>query len=230
MSDYPPGAALFLFLLFACAAASAICIVSGSDPASIHLATLLVWSLLGVFNESFSVYIPRGNIYISTIEAVFFAAYLSGGALTALICIAVTVLFGIQKKEGGFRHLFSKPFRLTLFNICHYVMILFLVDGGYTFLHRVSGGLVILPALVTAPFFFLFSCLLNALFYKLEEGRSFLNYLKEIFGPYYADALPAGFAAVIIAPTYPKYGLVSVLFFLTPIFVARLKFLDKASG
>jgi hypothetical protein len=227
MSDYPPGAALFLFSLFACAVVSAVCIVAGGDPASIRPATLLVWSILGVFSESFSVYIPRGKIYISTVEAIFFAAYLSGGAPTALICIAATVLFRIQRKEGGLSHLFSVPFRLTLFNLCLYFVA---CDRCYTFLRNLSGGLRILPALVTAPFFLLFSCVLNVLFYKLEERRPFLNYLKEIFGPYYADALPASLGAVIIAPTYPRYGLVSALFFLTPIFVARLKFIDRTKG
>ncbi len=228
MSDYPVSAAVFLIVLSLGALASTFLLLSGSSF-TIDPAAVLVWSLLGILNESFSVHHRRGNIYISTLEAVFFAAYLSGGPVTALVCIAASLLLSFRIEEGGFRHLFNTHFRLTLFNVSHFIVGLYAVDKVYGLLINLTGGMYILPAIGAAPFLFLISCVLNALFYRLEEGRDFLHYLSQVFKPFYADALTAAFAAVIIALTYPRFGIFSAVFFITPILMARLTFKEKAA-
>ncbi len=229
MNVYPRGALLFLIIISTAAVLCAILIFSGSQPADYSISVIIVWSVLAVLSESFSVYISSGNIYISTIEAVFFGAYLSGGPVASLFCILATALFTVRKQEKGLSYILTTPPRLTIFNVSHFIIILFLVDRLYIYTAAAAGGTSILPALITAPVFFLVSCVFNALFYRLEEGRSFFRYLIDVFKPYYADALPASFAAVIIAITYPEYGVLSVLFFITPIIVARLAFGGRGS-
>ncbi len=228
MNVYPRGALLFLIIISAAAVLCAILIFSGSQPADYSISVIIVWSVLAVLSESFSVYISSGNIYISTIEAVFFGAYLSGGPVSSLFCILATALFTVRIQEKGLSYIFTTPLRLTIFNVSHFIIILFSVDWLYVHIAAAAAGSNILPALITAPVFFLFSCVFNALFYRLEEGRSFFRYLIDVFKPYYADALPASFAAVIIAITFPGYGILSVLFFITPIIVARLAFSGRS--
>jgi len=228
MSRYPVKAALFLLVLSAAALYASVRIVTAGDVTEMDFLAIFVWSLIGVLNESFSVYISRGNIYISTIEAVFFVSYLAGGPAVALICIVATIVFSIRRIEGRARHLFNIPFRLSLFNISHYIVALFVLDRLYMMLHHLTGELVLIPALATAPILFLFSCGMNALFYKLEEGRKFLHYFTRVFKPFYLETISASVAAVIVALAYPRYGLLSVFFFFTPILVARLAMLDKA--
>jgi len=230
MPRYPFKAGLFLFVLSMAALYAAVRIAGAGNVAEMEYPAIFVWALIGVLNKSFSVYISRGNIYISTIDAVFFVAYLAEGPVLALLCIVATMVFSIQKFEGKYRSIFNIPFRLTLFNISHYIVALYILDKIYLVLSSSAGGLVILPALATAPILFLLSCGMNALFYKLEEGRSFLHYFTQVFTPFYLEAFSASFAAVIIALAYPRYGLLSVFFFFTPILVARLTMLDKARG
>lgn len=230
MPRYPFKAALFLLGLSVAALYAAMLIVGAGDVAEMEYLAIFVWAVIGVLNKSFSVYISRGNIYISTIDAVFFVAYLTEGPVLALICIVATMVFSIQKVEGRYRSIFNIPFRLTLFNISHYIIALYILDKTYLVVSASAGGLVIFPALATAPLLFLLSCGMNALFYKLEEGRSFVHYFIRVFTPFYLEAFSASFAAVIIALAYPRYGLLSLFFFFTPIIVARLTMLDKARG
>ena len=230
MSGYPFKAALFLLVLSAASLYAAMRIVTAGDVTEMKYLAIFLLSLMGILNESFSVYISRGNIYISTIEAVFFVAYLAGGPLVALICIVATMVFSIQQFEGRYRSILNIPFRLSLFNISHYVVALFILDKAYILVSSLAGGLIIIPALFTAPLLFLLSCGMNALFYKLEEGRRFWHYFTQVFKPFYVEAFSASFAAVIIALAYPRYGLLSVFFFFTPILVARITMLDKTKG
>ncbi len=230
MHKYPVKASAFLVILTLCALFFAFFLCT-HRVVSAHLnpTALIVWALLGILSESFSVHDQRGNIYISTIEAVFFAAYLSGGVLTACVCIAATVLLSFHVEDGKIRHALTTAFRLTLFNLTHFIVALLIVDSVYRGLVLISGGLLVLPALLTAPVFFLVSCLLNALFYYFEEDRNFMHYLVRVFRPFYMEAVIASSGAVIIALTYPRYGIVSALFFVTPIIMARLTFLERAN-
>jgi len=230
MHKYPAKAAVFLVIQTLCAMIAAFFFFTHRDvSAQLNTGTLIVWALLGIQNESLAIHDQRGNIYISTIEAVFFAAYLSGGVLAAFVCITATVLFSFRVQDGTIRHALSKPFRLTLFNHTHFIVALLVVDTIFKWLVRITGGLLVLPAFLTAPVFFMVSCFLNALFYYFEEDRDFMNYLIRVFRPFYMDALIASSGAIIISLTYPRYGILSSLFFITPIIMARLTFLERVS-
>ena len=228
MKDYPGRAAGFLIILTGFACAAAFLLVQYSNETSLELLPLFIWAAIGIWSESNSVFIDEGNIHLSPVDAVFFAAYLTSGAASALIVILATEL--LRFRRSGLRgNLFNTPFRLTLFNVCHYILILGIIHLCYTILENTTG-LNLFPALFTAPMFFLFSCILNALFYKLEEGRSFFHYLKQIFMPHFMNGLAASFAAVIIALTYPRFGFISLFFFFIPILVTRLLYIERKEG
>src|SRR6056297_922209 len=131
MPRYPFKAGLFLFVLSMAALYAALRIAGAGNVAEMEYPAIFVWALIGVLNKSFSVYISRGNIYISTIDAVFFVAYLAEGPVLALLCIVSTMVFSIQKFEGKYRSIFNIPFRLTLFNISHYIVALYILDKIY---------------------------------------------------------------------------------------------------
>ena len=211
MKDYPVKAAVFLIILGLSAIISAVLLIKYVTYSELKIVPVLIWIAIGVWSESFSVYLEDGNIHISPIDAVFFAVYLTGGAIAALIVIPATGLLRFRRTGLLPGNMLNTPFRLTYFNVCHYVLILGVVHLVYSTLSNATG-LNLVPALITAPIFFLLSCILNAIFYKLEEGRSFFHYLKEIFLPHFTNSLAASFAAVIIALAYPQFGFISLFF------------------
>lgn len=226
MKNYPFKAALFLIFLSISTMVTGIILFRDLSYKEFNLIPILIWVAIGIWSESYSVYLEEGNIHMSPADALFFAVYLTSGPIAAFIVIIATVLLRFRKTGLSHGNLFKTPFRLTLFNVCHYILILGVVHFSYTKLCHMTG-LKLVPALVTAPLFFLLSCVLNALFYKLEEGRSFLHYLKEIFLPHFINGLAASFAVVIIAMTYPLFGFVSLFFFFIPIFATRLLYLEN---
>jgi hypothetical protein len=223
--DYPLPAYCFLWALFTAAGASAIAILRTRGIESFSLPATALWSLLAVLIESVSVHNEEGNIYVSPVEAVFYGGYLCCGARAALIIVLLTYLLRLPGESGRIRHVLRIPFRLTLFNICHFILIIFLLDLIYRPLSERVGFPV--AALLLAPFIFLLSCVFNAYFYKVEEGRPFSAYVREILNPYLADALPPCFAAVLIAGLYPRFGLTALLFFFTPLLVSLIFILGR---
>ncbi|ADK80213.1 hypothetical protein [Sediminispirochaeta smaragdinae] len=139
MRDYPVGSAVFLAVLsiFALFAGFFLVLTGGGD---VRLPTLVLWALLGVVSESLSVHNSRGNIYISTTEAVVFGAYITGGTVTGLVTICASLLLWVEIRDGKMRNLFTTPFRLTLFNSTHFIVGLSIVDLVYRFLVSFSGG------------------------------------------------------------------------------------------
>lgn len=230
MKNYPLKAAVFLTILSLAGAAAAVLIIIYNSAQSFNtvqfLIPLFIWIVIGIWSESFTVYLEDGNIHLSPIDAVFYAVYLTSGAVSALIVIPAAMLLRFRRTGLLQGHLLKTPFRLTLFNIAHYILILGVVELVYSSLCRLTG-LSLLPALLSAPLFFLLSCLLNALFYKLEEGRSFFHYLKEIFLPHFINGLSASFAVVIIALAYPRFGFISLFFYFIPVFTTRLLYLES---
>lgn len=217
MKDYPRAAALFLILLSLAALASVLDILR-QVPLVLNQGwwNLIAWVTFSILIESLSTYIKKGNVFISTVDGIFYAAYLSSGPVTALACIVFTSLLYAKKTDRGIRWPWKTAPRLILFNITHYIVSLWVIFRLHQSLTRLMEGLSLLPALICAPLFFLFSCLLNSYFYKVEERRNFKGYLKEFFLPHYSSALPASFAALIVAITYPKFGVLSMLFYLIP--------------
>ncbi len=229
-TKYPVTALIFLILLGITMILSFFYIFRNSMNIHAPLSVAAVWFLAGILSESLTVYSSKGNIYIAVTDAVFYAAYLCEGVQTAAAVIVVSFIFSIHKGGGKIRFIFNTPFRLTLFNLCHYILILMLIDMVFMFFSKITGGLFLIPAIVTAPFFFLFSCILNALFYKLEEKRNFRKYFADIFLPVLPDALLGSLGAVIVAMAYPVFGSLSVLLAVLPLAVARMAFVKAAEN
>jgi hypothetical protein len=225
---YPKGALAFLVCLAAASSTIVLGYVGALEPGSIRPESLVLWLIMGAGCESLSVYLSRGNIYVSTVEAVLLASYLVDGPLSCLVAISGASLLAVVKKGSAWKHVFNYPARLTLFNFAHFVVLLWCVDVVYRFASAASGGGRLMPAVMVAPFFFVGSCLLNALFYLLEEGRPFVGYFREVFVPYVPNALLASLAAVLVAMAFPRFGIVSVLLFAAPFIVTRLSFIDGA--
>ena len=224
VTDYPKKALVFLIIIGAAAASAVFHYLKNFTPPEGTAVMLLIWCTAGVLCESASVFLSKGNIYISTTDAVFFAALLTAGPEITAAVILCVFLFSVRFTERGIVQLFRIPPRLTFFNICHYIIILWITDSFLLLLKTWTGGAFLLPAVFSAPLFFILSCLLNALFYKYEEGRDFYRYFVDIFRPYLLDALLSSLGAIFIAFTYSDYGPISLLLFLTPFIVSRTAF------
>jgi hypothetical protein len=176
------------------------------------------------------VYLPRSNIHVSSTEAVIVAAYLSiglGGAMAAVLC--ATLLY-ISQDEAGLKTVLTTPFRLSVFNCSHFVLILIVVRTVYLILGGQEPSIeaaqpALVPAIVVAPLFFLLSCILNAWFYKLEEGRLFMNFLAGDLLRYMPTAVMVSLAAVMVAVAYSTVGAIAVAVFALPLMLTRLSVL-----
>ncbi|MEW5816011.1 MAG: hypothetical protein AB1798_11545, partial [Spirochaetota bacterium] len=197
--NYPVRAFIFLVFLTIAAFAAGCLIVKNTPYGGISFFNLLIWCVLGTICESGAVYLVRGNIYVSTTEAIFVACYLTSGAFVTLLVIGCSMFFHFSRLDRQVRHVLNTRFRLTLFNLAHYVLILGIAD----LLYRISGGQIgrfsLIPSMLIAPLFFLLSCILNALFYRLEEGRAFFKYLLDTFRTYLPGASLVSLSGVVIA-------------------------------
>ncbi|MBN2628124.1 MAG: hypothetical protein JXA95_15755 [Spirochaetales bacterium] len=222
MKILKPGVYLFLALLIGSAALLMIHAAMQPGNPSLDMGTILVWTVVAVLSESFSVYYVNGRFFVSPVEAVFYAAYLAGGPLNAGASIFLTFLLIITREEDRYRHLFNTPPRFLLFNISHLMIIMLVLDSLLGLFRSLLPSLRILPVLAMAPLFFTFSCLINAVYYKVEEGSPFRISFKKMFSPFYQTTYPASLAAVIIGYAYPRYGLLSLFMMLTPLFVSLI--------
>ena len=214
-----PGVYLFLSAITAITILLLIGVADRDKLAAIDFHAVAVWILVAVLSESLSAYSENGAFFVSPIEAVFYAAYLSCGPLAAALSILITYLLIVTRDENRLRHIFNNPFRYTLFNIFHFMLIMLLLDRIINLFQRLVPSLHILPILAIAPLFFTLSCFLNAVFYKIEDDDSYRISFGDLFFPYYQTAYPASFAAVIIGLAYPRYGLLSIPIIITPLLV-----------
>ncbi len=217
-----PRVYLFLTLLIGVTALLLVLTLKRPATPEPDLLGIILWTIVAVLSESLSVYYVNGTFFVSPIEAVFYAAYLSCGPLTAAVSISLTFLLIVTRDENRYRHIFNTPLRYILFNIFHFMLIMLILDGFLTLSQALLPSLRILPVLAAAPLFFTLSCLINAALYKVEDGESFTAAFKEMFDPYYQTAFPASLAAVIIGFAYLRYGLLSILIMITPLLVTLI--------
>ena len=223
-----PRVYFFLLILIILTAGVFYLTVKKSDFTGLIPADIIIWTLAAVLSESLSVYYASGNVFISPIEAVFYGCCLSCGPLTACICIFLTFLFIVTRDENRLRHIFNTPARYIIFNISHQMLIMLLLYFIYRLLTTALLGLQIVPAIITAPLFFSLSCIINALFFRIEDGTSFKQTFVELFHPYYQAAVPASLAAVIIAMAYASYRYLAILILITPLFITLLSMRTEA--
>ena len=107
-----------------------------------------VWCFMGSLSESSSIHLPKGNIQISSTEAIFCASYLIFGLIPTLFVISSATFIYLSHKTEGLKHVFNTPFRLTFFNFFHYILILWVIDILYRVLKGVPGTVVFLPSLI----------------------------------------------------------------------------------
>jgi hypothetical protein len=220
MKIHEPGNYLFLALLIGLAALLMIHAAGQPGTPPLDMRTIAVWTVVAVLSESFSVYFVNGKFFVSPVEAVFYAAYLAGGPLNAGASILLTFLLIVTREENRYRHIFNTPLRFLLFNISHLMIIMLALDAILGLLRFLLPSLRILPSLAMAPLFFTLSCLINAIYYRVEDGSSLRVSFKKMFFPFYRTTFPASLAAVITGYAYPRYGLLSLFMMLTPLFVS----------
>ena len=102
-----------------------------------------------------------------------------------------------------------------------------MIDILYRVLKGVPGTVVFLPSLIIAPLFFILSCLLNSLFYKLEEGRQFWGYFRDTFVIHLPSASLLSLSSLMVALSFPKFGILALLMFALPLILSRLSFLSN---
>jgi len=222
---YPLRANVFLVLLVLSAAFTGYEILIYYGFRDRDIVNILVWSLLGVISESKAVYLKEGNIFASTTEAVFVLSFLISGPAVTLVVISAATLLWVSRKGNGLSYIFNIPIRYTLFNISHFICIL----GGVTLIYRILGGfnsvsIPLFPAIAVAPLFFVFSCMFNALFYKLEENTGFFTYLLSTFAQYLPGALMVSFSGIMVAFAFSRFGILSIQLFAMPVLLTRLTF------
>jgi hypothetical protein len=222
---YPLKANVFLTVLAVSAVFTGYGIVEVFGFFRLDFLNISVWCIAGIISESSAVYLSRGNIFASTTEAVFVLSFLISGPPAALVVISVASLFWVGKKEDGYTHVFNIPIRYTLFNISHFIVILGVVTVFYRFIGGFFyGGIPLIPALIVSPLFFVLSCILNSLFYKLEEDTGFFSYLLSTFSRYLPGALMVSLSGIMIAYAYSRFDILSILLFIVPVLLTRQTF------
>ncbi len=219
---------LFLSVLIVSAAAILLFTVEKSDFTALVPADIIIWTIAAVLSESLAIYYVNGSFFISPIEAVFCGCLLSCGPLTAAITISLTFLLIITKDENRFWHIFNTAARYILLNISHHILIMLVLYHGYHFMTSSTANFQIIPAMIIAPLFFTLSCLINAFFYKVEDGEPVKQAFLDMFDPYYQTAVPASLAAVIIAMAYAEYRYFAILILISPFIVTLITMRSEA--
>ncbi|MFH2114047.1 MAG: hypothetical protein ABIJ86_06035 [Spirochaetota bacterium] len=229
-TPYPLPALAFLLALAAGALAALVLMFSSGMWLPASTVPVLAWCVVAVISESTAVYLPRSNIHVSSTEAVIMAAYLGVGLAGAMAAALCATLLYVSYDEGRIESVFNTRLRLTMFNCSHYMVILLAVRFVYLLLggkDPSAGALqpALVPAIVAAPLFFLLSCILNAWFYKLEEGRPFIQYLKDDLVRHMPTAFMVSLAAALVAVAYSMAGIMAIALFALPLMLTRLSIL-----
>ena len=229
-TPYPLSALVFLLALGSGASGALLLVFSTRPWPSASALSVLAWCVVAVIGESSAVHLPRGNIHVSSTEAVIVAAYLSVGLAGAMAAVLCATLLYVSHDEGGIEFVINTHPRLTLFNCSHFVLILLAVHFVYRFMggQDTTAGAVqpaLVPAVISAPLFFFLSCILNAWFYMLEEGRSFKRYLADDLARYMPTAFMVSLAAVLVAVAYSRAGITAIALFALPLMLTRLSIL-----
>ena len=228
--DYPKKAFAFLIILALFAVFSLGFIYLSYHNLNLNILHTAVLCLLGIFAESIAVYQDQKDLYTSMTEAVFVISFLTSGPIATIIVILSSMLFWVELKDGKIFTIFQTRARFVLFNISHYMVITAVI----CLLFKALGGgwdyFSILPAILCTPLFFLGSCILNALFYKLEGDEPFFAYLSSTFRIYLPGAVMVSFSGVMISLAFERYGWFSLMLFAVPLLLTRNIFRDIAQG
>lgn len=185
---------------------------------------VVFWSLLGMVSETFLIVLPSGAS-TSVGMAVYLAAMVTAGPLTAMIAALLAFIFRMPTVSGTRKNILTLKKSDTIFNATNHVIALGVI--GYVFMAIVgdhgSSARITLASLLVLMLSELMSILMvSAYFYCLQEPIDLLQ-VKNFF-----KAMPSTWAVgalgLILAFSKIEYGYVGVAFIFIPLQLARYSF------